>query len=390
MTQPDRPLHVLFVAPAYWPATRFGGPIPVMRALALGLSDAGHTVEVLTTSLLDVRGRPTGRTRVAHDHGAAVRYLATPLHYRWMGITPTVPLHLRRIARPDIVHVFGFRDPLGTMVSAWCRRQGVPYVFEALGMFRPKLRKVALKRILDGTVLRPVWDGAAVAIACSGLERTEYVEGGIGPHRIAIRPNGFPTPPAASATAGALRTRLGLDQGQPLVVAAGRVAEGKGLDLLIRALPDVPALHLAIIGPDDGHGTTERLIRMAAGLSVSGRIHLVGELASQDLMSAFAGADVVALASAHENFGMVAAEAAALGRAVLVSDRCGVAELLGERAALVVPYTAGAVRDGLARLITDEALRTRLGEAAADVARQWSWARIVKLQEEIYRRALAA
>ena len=82
--------------------------------------------------------------------GATVHYLATPLRYRWMGITPTLPIALARLRRPDVVHVFGFRDPITTGTAAWCRIRRVPYVFEPLGMFEPRLRKVLLKRALDG------------------------------------------------------------------------------------------------------------------------------------------------------------------------------------------------------------------------------------------------
>ena len=55
---------------------------------------------------------------------------------------------------PDVVHIFGYRDFVGTRASRWCRRRGVPYVFEGLGMVRPKLRKVVLKHLLDRTVYR--------------------------------------------------------------------------------------------------------------------------------------------------------------------------------------------------------------------------------------------
>ena len=83
-------------------------------------------------------------------------YLATPVRYRWMGITPTLPVHLVRRGKPDVVHVMGFRDPVTTGVAAWCRARGVPYVFEPVGMFRPRLRKVALKRASVRCVKRTV------------------------------------------------------------------------------------------------------------------------------------------------------------------------------------------------------------------------------------------
>src|SRR5687767_4326312 len=107
---PPRKLRILFASPAWWPAVAFGGPVWVGRELTARLAARGHRVEVLTTSLLDVNRPPAGRTRVDDVAGARVHYLGTPLRYRWMGITPSLPLALTRLERPDVVHVFGFRD----------------------------------------------------------------------------------------------------------------------------------------------------------------------------------------------------------------------------------------------------------------------------------------
>ena len=90
----EPPLRILFAVPAYWPATQFGGPIVMAKALAEGLARSGHSVEVLTTSLRAIGAPPASRfrTSVVDVAGVSVRYLATPLRYRWMGITPTLPL----------------------------------------------------------------------------------------------------------------------------------------------------------------------------------------------------------------------------------------------------------------------------------------------------------
>ena len=142
---PDPALRIAFVAPAYWPAEAFGGPISVLRSLAQELARRGHSVDVWTTSLERIDGGRTFVTRTATVDGVNVRYLATPLRYRWMGLTPTLGRHLARSPKPDVAHIFGFRDPIGFAAARWFRRHRVPYVFEALGMFKPKLRKRALK-----------------------------------------------------------------------------------------------------------------------------------------------------------------------------------------------------------------------------------------------------
>jgi len=385
MIDDDKPLHILFAAPAYWPATAFGGPIPVMRELARGLVLAGCTVDVVTTALTSPRGPRSLRTRTEEHQGSTILYAATPASYRWMGITPTLPVLLQRRPRPDAVHVFGFRDPVGTTVAAWCRVRRIPYVFEALGMFRPKLRKVGLKRALDTSIFRHVPGGATRLIACSRLERDEYVDGGIAAGRVIVRPNGFPA--ARAARPGMLRSLLAIPTGAPLVLSVGRIASGKGLEMLVRSIAEIEGTHLALVGPDDGHGTSDRLRRLAVSLGVAECVHLVGPLAHDGVLKAYADADVVALASAHESFGMVAAEAASAGRAILLTDRCGVAELLTD-AALVVPYDEAAIARALVRLLADAELRTTLGAKARSVAARHSWDVVVARQEDIYRQVL--
>src|SRR6478735_7556760 len=228
-------MRILFASPAYWPAHAFGGPVVVARELVARLAARGHDVDVVTTTLTDVAGRPGGRTRVETVDGARVTYLATPLRYRWMGITPTLPLELRRLPRPDVTHVMGFRDPVTTGVAAWCRLRRVPYLFEPVGMFAPRLRKVALKRLFDSTVTRD-----------------DVVASGVDPRRVRIRTNAFPEPPPPTdgdPLAGVL------PDGAPVVLYVGRIAAEKGVEHLLEAARTLPGVHVVLVGPDDRHGT---------------------------------------------------------------------------------------------------------------------------------------
>ncbi len=373
--------------PAYWPAHSFGGPIEVMRRLAEGLTARGHSLEVFTSSLTSLDARGSAKSRVELVDGVPVHYLATPLHFRWMGITPTLPLHLERAPRPDVVHVFGFRDPLGTGVAAWCRARRIPYVFEFLGLVTPRERKVHLKRVLDATVCRGVMPRAAAVVAASNVQRQEYLAAGVPLDHVVVRPHGFPEPFEA-APAGLLRERLRVEADTPVVLSVGRIAHGKGLELLVRAAVDLPGVHFAFVGPDGGHGVLDELLTLRAQLGVTDRVHFLGILPRAELFSLFAEADAFVLPSSYESFGMVAAEAAAAGAPIVVTDRCGVAELFADRGALVVPYEDAAVRSALARLLEDPALRARLGEEAKSVAREWSWPRILDIQEDLYSRVV--
>jgi len=70
---------------------------------------------------------------------------------------------------------------------------------------------------------------------------------------------------------------------------------------------------------------------------------------------------------------MVAAEAAAAGTASVITDCCGVAELLADRGALVVPCEVEPLRDAIGRLLAEPELRRGLGEGGKAVARETTW-----------------
>jgi glycosyltransferase involved in cell wall biosynthesis len=293
-----------------------------------------------------------------------------------MGITPALPIALARMRRPDVVHVFGFRDPVTTGTAAWCRVARVPYVFEPLGMFQPRLRKVLLKRALDATLYRGVARGAAAVVVASERERDDVLASGISAEKVHVRGNGFPEP--FQATDGDLRERLGIPAGAPLVLYVGRIASGKGIEHLAEAARQITEAHVVIAGPDDRHGVSPD----------AARLHTL-PMTEEPPHALYPQADVFVLPSEGESFGMVAAEAAAAGTPVIVSDRCGIAEFFEEGEALVIPYERNAVVGAIRRVLSDTALRDRLAQGGIEAARRTSWDRVADVQEEIYRKVTA-
>jgi glycosyltransferase involved in cell wall biosynthesis len=376
-------LRILFAAPAWAPSRAFGGPVVAAGELVRRLVARGHTVDVVTTTIRDLHSRPAARSSVGVVDGATVRYLGTPLHYRWMGITPTLPVALAGLNRPDVVHVFGFRDPVTTVVAAWCRVARVPYVFEPLGMFEPRLRKVAVKRALDATLYRGVARGAAAVVVASERERDAVVACGVSADKVHVRGNGFPEPESFDANAG-LRSRLGIPDGARIVLYVGRIAAGKGIEHLLEAARQISDVHVVISGPDDRHGTSAAVAAAQAAPATAGRVHALG-MTEEPPKELYPQADVFVLASEGESFGMVAAEAAAAGTPVIVSDRAGIVSFFEEGEALVVPYDEAAVVDAIRRVLSDDELRARLAQGGVAAAGRTSWDRVTDVQEEIYR-----
>jgi glycosyltransferase involved in cell wall biosynthesis len=286
--------------------------------------------------------------------------------------------------RPDIAHIFGFRDAVGFGTARWCHNNSIPYVFEPLGMLLPRLRKVVLKRLLDATLFRQVVRNAGVIVATSKVERDEIVTAGVSPQRVVIRGNGFPEP-LGKGPAGWLRRRLDVPLDAPLVLYVGRIAAGKGIEYLLSAARALPGVHLVIAGPDNKDGTLAAVRSAQAEAVTAQRIHVLTPADMERPFHLYPEADVFVLASASESFGMVAAEAAACGTPTIVTDRCGVAEAFSRGGAMVIPYDQHAVRNAIARVLSDANLRQRLSDEALAVAVDNSWRRTAERQEELYR-----
>lgn len=362
-------MNVLITVPSL--DREFGGPALKARALAAALRARGHTVRLIGAGTADVAG--------AHVLAVRWRFHGTPL-----------PRGLRQVHEAarwaDVVHVIGYRDPVGTVAAFGARRAGVPYVLEPAGMHRRRLRSTALKAAFDVTLGRMVTNGAAGVVATSDLERDELRADGIPDRRIVVRANGIDAELLAPAPAGpALRARYGIPADAEVVLALGRIARKKNLPALARAVAGLAGAHLLVAGPDDRDTTLAELRRIGAAPSLRGRLHLEpAGLWGEDRRMAMADADLCVLWSASENFGTVPLEAAACGVPVVVSEQCGVAQWLGEGAAIVPLDGDATLREALRALLADGERRRRMGEAGRAAARTLTWDVLAAQQERIY------
>ena len=197
-----------------------------------------------------------------------------------------------------------------------------------------------------------------------------------------MRGNGFPEP-CGLGTNGP-RTRLGIPAEAPVILYVGRIAAGKGIEHLLEATRELTER----ISSSQGRttATARELVQQApAGRGDAGGIHIPGD--GEPPHDLYPQADVFVLASAGESFGIVAAEAAAAGTPVVVSDRCGIAGFFQDGEALVVPYERSAVVEACARSSPTRASRAaRRGGSRPHDARPGTRHR---RQEEIYRERFA-
>lgn len=352
----------------------FGGPAVQVGPFADSLRARGLEVQV---AACEARGSG------AIDLGSMGAFHGTPIPRR------TAPLRAA-VRRSDLVHVMGFRDPVGTLAALLAHRSGVPLVVEPMGMHRRRVRSVRIKTMFDRTLGAVVMRRADVVVATSSLERDELVSDDVRSGRIVIRPNGIDVgPPGALPPRGSFRLEHGIPADVPLVLFLGRITRKKGLPDLVEAVAGLPGVWLAVVGPDDRDGTSELIRSLVSRSGIDDRVRVDPRGRWGDERQAvFADADAFCLPSETENFGNAPAEAAALGMPVVVSDRCGVAEYLSPEAHRVVPWAdVDALRAGLEWALRPGA-RAAAVEVAGDLRERFAWARVAEEQDTIYRRLL--
>jgi glycosyltransferase involved in cell wall biosynthesis len=140
-------------------------------------------------------------------------------------------------------------------------------------------------------------------------------------------------------------------------------------------------MHLLIAGPDEGDGTLAAIHAAAREAGSAERMHVESRgLWGADKASALADADVFCLPSDYESFGTAAAEAAGVGVPVVLTDRCGVKDVL-PHARRVPAADAGALAEDLRMAVDDKPLAQR---SAPDVRDRLSWSTLAERQEAIY------
>ncbi len=391
------PLRVLKVTQSYFPFVERGGPAVKVRSLARGLAKRGHSVSVLTSDLgIEGLSNPavaivrTNKGWRYQEDGVETRYLRSWGLYRSLTWNPATFEFCRKdLASFDIVHIYGTYDLLGPIVAAACRRRGIPYVLEPIGMFRPMVRNLALKRAYRRLFGESLALGAARLVATSVQEEKELIEEGIPPRKISVRRNGIELPQLSGA-AGAFRRKHGISRETLLVLFLGRIVEKKSPDLLIDAFARWRSetgggqdAVLIFAGPFENPSYRRKLEARVMRLGMNSPVLFTGPVYDEGKWSALADADIFVLPSQNENFGNAAAEAVACGTPVVVTDRCGIAPLIEGRAGLVITHECEALVRALHQL-SDPGLRESLKLGCAEVARGLSWEQPLAETEALY------
>jgi phosphatidyl-myo-inositol dimannoside synthase len=199
---------------------------------------------------------------------------------------------------------------------------------------------------------------------------------GVAPKK--VRTLAWPMNPAFLRLADA-PARLPLPQSFPqghVILTVGRWAASekyKGADELIRATAqlrtEIPGLQLVVVGGGDD---LPRLRKLATDLGVMDCVHFLENLSREEIAACYSHAEIFALPSTGEGFGLVYLEAMACSKAVVGASSGGTTDVVEDEVSglLVPPGNSRRLVHALARLLRDQSLRERLGCRGAEIVRR--------------------
>ncbi len=389
-------MRVLHVSPYFAPAFVYGGPPRSVLGLCRALQRAGLSIDVLTTTADGAGELPSAVTAAGTFEGVPVRYLPRTVPRRYFRAASLHRVLAEQGRAWDLVHLHGCWNVIVWEAAAWCRRAGIPYVQTPRGMLAPWSfgRSRARKWIAYRAFERPTLVGAARLHATSESERDDLLRLHLD-RPIDVVPNGID--PAAAVSTGAIaafRTRHGLRDDDVVVLYVGRLHPKKGLETLGDAFRQVaatrPRARLLVAGTGDADYAAA-LKRRFADLVGARTMILAGQLDGLDRDAAYAAADVFALISHSENFGLAVGEAMAAGLPVVVSRDCPWPQIERWKAGFWVDGTVAATAAALATLMDDGDLRRRAGaNGRRETLAAFDWEAIADRMVKCYERAVTS
>jgi phosphatidylinositol alpha-1,6-mannosyltransferase len=352
-------------------------PVSVMTLVQPSVSDWEHSYR------LEILPPPPQRKlgRLPGDGIPPVRKLNTANHfYRLDCYAARTVKAVRERVGDNFKAVIGIWDTESHFLCRQLRRAGVPYYIHAYGLevvstFYGNLPRWRREDFLKAEgVLACSHGTAALVRSCFGESvAVRAVNPGV------IEPTDCE---AVTARAALLKRELDL-AGKSVILTVGRLVPRKGIDLVLRSLAELasglPRMHYLIVG--DGPEKNS-LRRLAGQLGVADRVTFLGAVDEVTKWAAYELCDLFVLPNRTmggtdwEGFGIVFLEAALAGKPSVGGDNGGVPDAIedGVTGLLVDPEARECLSSSIARMIGDDGLRSRMGQAAEARAKsRFNW-----------------
>lgn len=314
---------------------------------------------------------------------------------------------MREIARVppghyDLAHShYWLSGQVGWLVA---ERWQVPLVHTMHTMARVKNRQLAADDVPEPPG-REIGELQVVDIADRLIANTDEEAGELldyyeaDPGKVVVVPPGVDLERFTPGDRAGSRSRVGLAEDAVVLLFVGRIQPLKGPDVLVRAAAELlrerPELRdrlvVAVLGGASGRGLSapDRLRDLGEELGIIDVLHLAPPVSRSDLADWYRAADIVAVPSHTESFGLVAVEAQASGALVAAANVGGLRTAVGDGGVLVDGHDPVVWAKELTRLLDDPQEMDRLRERARERAQGFGWSVTVDRLLDVYADAVA-
>lgn len=385
-------MRILVLSQTFLPVV--GGAELVVLELCRRLA-VRHEVRLLTPSLPDSLLQEQGSddydrlvTFPVERYHDRISFMKIPGHRWTAGAIPPFSLSavtaVRRAVkafRPQVLNVHYLMPTglAGLVAEQWL---GVPTVVTLNGRDVPGPGVPLLWRWWQRTLLACVSDATFISHYCRdaicgfGSQKGHIVYAGV-------------EMPSGQEDGRQIRRQLDIPVGEPFIFSLQRLGREKRVEVLLRAFHHCyrqTGRGVLVLG---GKGPEEPALRaLVEELGIGKQVRLTGYIPRQALGSFYSACDLFAFHSTFETFGVVLAQAMAYGKPVVTVRNTALPEVVGDGGLIVETGDWRELGDAMARVITDEPLRTRLGQAAGKRAQAlFHWDRIVEQHEAVLAQA---
>ncbi|HRW17721.1 MAG TPA: D-inositol-3-phosphate glycosyltransferase [Dermatophilaceae bacterium] len=217
------------------------------------------------------------------------------------------------------------------------------------------------------------------------------------PARVRVVPPGVDLSVFTPGDRLAARALVGLPTDARVLLFVGRIQPLKAPDLLVRAARALLDRHpewrhgpgqlvVAIVGGPSGSGLEhpESLAELTAELGLQTQVRFVKPVARELLAQWYRAADLVAVPSYNESFGLVAVEALACGTPVVAARVGGLPTAVGAAGVLVASHELADWADALEGVLLDDDRRARLSRKAVAHAADFGWEATAQRLLQVY------